>query len=132
MTSMVFEETVVLTQPFAEVLDRVKAAFAAQGFGTLTEIDIEATLRAKTGREMGRYVILGACNPGLAGRALEVEPQIGVLLPCNVVVREIEDGVAVDAMDPGLMVTVVGNDAMAPIAAEARELVGKALVSLAS
>jgi uncharacterized protein (DUF302 family) len=129
---MVFEETVVLTLPFAEVLDRVKAAFAAQGFGTLTEIDIEATLRAKTGREMGRYVILGACNPGLAGRALEVEPQIGVLLPCNVVVREIDDGVAVDAMDPGLMVTVVGNDAMAPIAAEARELVGRALVSLAA
>ena len=127
---MVFEEVVVLSLPFDEALARTKEAFAAEGFGTLTEIDVQATLRAKTGKEIDRYVIVGACNPELAGRALDAEPQIGVLLPCNVVVREVDDRVVVEAMDPGVMATLVGTEEIQPIADEARRLVSNALERL--
>lgn len=128
---MVFEETVVLSMPFDEALTRVKEALAAEGFGTLTEIDVQATLAEKIGREMDRYVIVGACNPRLAAQALDIEPQIGVLLPCNVVVRESANGdVVVEAMDPGIMATLVGSDAVRPISDEARELISNALERL--
>lgn len=129
---MIFEETVVLSVPFDEALSRTKEQLAAQGFGTLTEIDMQATLAEKTGKQMNRYVIVGACNPDLAGKALDAEPQIGVLLPCNVVVREAEGNVVVEAMDPGLMATIVGTEAIRPIADEARRLVGIALERLAA
>lgn len=124
---MIYEETVVLSQPFDEALDQVKAAFAAEGFGTLTEIDMQAALKEKIGKEIDRYVIVGACNPNLAGRALDAEPQIGVLLPCNVVVRQHDGDVIVEAMDPGLMATMTGNSQVAPIADEARTLINNAL-----
>lgn len=124
---MVFEESVVLSQSFDEALAEVKKALAAEGFGTLTEIDVQATLKDKVGKQMSRYVIVGACNPGLASQALEVEPQIGVLLPCNVVVREIEGGVLVEALDPGVMAMLVGRQEIRPIADEARQLLGAAL-----
>ncbi len=127
---MIFEETVVLSEPFDDALAHVKEAFAAEGFGTLTEIDVQATLRDKIGKQMSRYVIVGACNPHLAGRALDADPQIGVLLPCNVVVREVDDGVVVEAMDPGLMGTLTGRDDIAALAAEARDLVNNALARL--
>jgi uncharacterized protein (DUF302 family) len=129
---MVFEETVVLEGPFDEVLAATKSALADQGFGVLTEIDMQQTLRTKIGKEIDRYVILGACNPTLAGAALDVEPQVGALLPCNVVVHEVEGTVHVDALDPGLMVSMTGQDELAPIAAEARRLIGDALNALAS
>jgi uncharacterized protein (DUF302 family) len=105
----------------------VKAAFGAVGFGTLTEIDMQNTLKVKIDKDIDRHVIIGVCNPNLASRALEAEPQIGVLLPCNVVVRQSGDDVIVEAMDPGLMASMTGNDDMAPIAAEARTLVNNAL-----
>jgi uncharacterized protein (DUF302 family) len=127
---MVYEETVVLEMPFDVALAQVKESFAAAGFGTLTEIDLQATLREKVGREMDRYVIVGACNPRLASAALDTEPLIGVLLPCNVVVRQVGDKVVVDAMDPGLMATMTGRAEMQPIADEARELVNSALARL--
>lgn len=129
---MIYEESVLLTLPFDEVLARTKESFAAEGFGTLTEIDVQATLLAKTGKQMGRYVILGACNPELAGRALDAEPQVGVLLPCNVVVRETPTAVVVEAMDPGVMATLVGTDAIRPIADDARRRVGSALERLSA
>jgi len=124
---MIFEETVVLDLPFDQALARTKEAFAAEGFGTLTEIDVQATLSQKIGKDMDAYVIVGACNPNLAGQALDVEPQIGVLLPCNVVVREAGGSVVVEAMDPGLMATILGTEAIRPIADEARRLVSNAL-----
>jgi uncharacterized protein (DUF302 family) len=128
---MVFEESVVLAMGFDEAVAEVKKSLAASGFGVLTEIDVQATLREKLGKEMGRYLILGSCNPGLASRALDVEPQIGVLLPCNVVVRETREGARVEAMDPGVMATLAGRDEIGPIADEARRLIGEALVGLA-
>jgi uncharacterized protein (DUF302 family) len=129
---MIFEETVVLEVPFDEALARTKEAFAAEGFGTLTEIDVQATLAEKIDKEMDPYVIVGACNPGLAGRAIDAEPQIGVLLPCNVVVRQTGGNVVVEAMDPGLMATIVGTEAIRPVADEARRLVSNAMERLAS
>lgn len=127
---MILEESVLVTGPFDEVLPRVKALLAEEGFGTLTEIDVQATLRAKLGKEMGRYVIVGACNPNLASQALDAEPQIGALLPCNVVVREAEGGVLVEAMDPGVMATLVDREAIHKVADEARRLIGDALSKL--
>ena len=124
---MIFEESVVVDQPFEQVVASVTAALAEQGFGVLTEIDLEDTLRRKVGAEIGRYRILGACNPTLASRAVEAMPQIGVLLPCNVTVRETDTGVVVEAMDPGLMAGIAGADELEPIASQARELVGNAL-----
>ena len=129
---MVFEESVVLGIPFAEALAATKAALAAQGFGVLTEIDMQQTLKAKVDKTMDPYVILGACNPKLASAALDVEPNVGVLLPCNVVVRQVGDSVQIDALDPGLMVSMTSLDELGPIAAEARRLMGNALASLAA
>ena len=128
---MIIEESVVLELGFDEAVDRVKSEMAASGFGTLTEIDLQQTLRDKIGREMDRYVIIGACNPKLAAAALDAEPLIGVLLPCNVIVREVGGRVQVDAMDPGLMSTMTGEAELAPLAAEARELVNAALQRVA-
>ena len=129
---MVFEESVVLNVEFAEAVAATKAALAAQGFGVLMEIDMQQTLKAKVDKDMDPYVILGACNPSLASAALDVEPNIGVLLPCNVVVRQVGNAVQVDALDPGLMVSMTSLDELGPIAAEARRLIGNALASLAS
>ena len=129
---MIFEETIVLSEPFDQTLERVKAAFAEQGFGTLTEIDMKATLQAKIGKEIDDYVIVGACNPNLAAQALDAVPQIGVLLPCNVVVRTSGSDVVVEAMDPGMMATLTGSDAVQEVATEARRLISNALEELAS
>lgn len=129
---MIFEETIVLSEPFDQALERVKAAFAEQGFGTLTEIDMKATLQAKIGKEIDDYVIVGACNPNLAAQALDAVPQIGVLLPCNVVVRTSGSDVVVEAMDPGMMATLTGSDAVQEVATEARRLISNALEELAS
>jgi len=129
---MIFEETVILSKPFAEAVQAVKAALAGVGFGVLTEIDLQATLKSKIGTDIEPHTIIGACNPGLAARALEVDPQIGVLLPCNVVVRQSGPNVIVEAMDPGLMSKVSGNSDIEPIATEAGNLMNDALARMAA
>lgn len=129
---MIYEQVVVLAGAFDDAVRRVKEALAAEGFGTITEIDMQATLKAKIGKEMGAYVIVGACNPNLASRALDEDPQIGVLLPCNVVVRAEGGRIVVEALDPGLMATITGQPGVEPIAAEARERIGNALARLSS
>lgn len=107
---------------FDQAVEKVTAALKSEGFGVLTEIDVKATLREKLNVDFRRYVILGACNPDLAHRVLAAEPQIGLLLPCNVVVQEApEGGVVVSIADPRAMFTVVDNAAVAPVAAEAEE-----------
>ena len=98
---------------------QVQQALAAEGFGVLTEIDVQATLKKKLGIHRKPYLILGACNPSLAHRALEAEPALGVFLPCNVTVFEGEDGATwVQAIKPGAMFGMVDNPAIEPIAAE--------------
>ena len=108
-------------QPFDEAVTRVRAELAAEGFGVLCEIDVQATLREKLGEEIEPYVILGACNPPLAHRALETEPDLGVLLPCNVVVYERDGTTHISAIDAERMLSIVGNDALTPIAADVRQ-----------
>ena len=116
---MSYERTVTVDLPYGEAVERVREALAEQGFGVLTEIDVQATLRDKRGIEMEPYVILGACNPDLAHRALEVDRGIGTLLPCNVVVTAQGERSQVRIFEPQLMVQVTGLEEIAPIAAEA-------------
>ncbi|WP_432079436.1 DUF302 domain-containing protein [Streptomyces sp. YPW6] len=127
---MSYDRTVTVQAPFDQVQQDVRRALADQGFGILTEIDVQATLKAKLGHTMEPYLILGACNPPLAHQALEADRSIGLLLPCNVVVRSEGDHVVVQAVDPGTMVTLTGLDAMEPVAEEATRLLDAALASL--
>lgn len=105
---------------FDDAVARVREELASEGFGVLTEIDAQATLREKLGVEMERYLILGACNPAFAHAALELEPEIGVLLPCNVVVYEQDGSTLVSAVDAERMLSVVGREDLNPIADEVR------------
>jgi uncharacterized protein (DUF302 family) len=116
--------------PFAEAVARVREALKAQGFGVLTEIDMRATLRDKLGQDMEDYLILGACNPPLAHRALGIDASIGLLLPCNVVVRADAGQTIVEALDPQTMVTITGQPALQPVACEAAARLRAALDSL--
>jgi uncharacterized protein (DUF302 family) len=101
---------------FAEAVECVRTELTAEGFGVLCEIDVRATLAAKLGVEIEPYVILGACNPPLAHQALEAEPELGVLLPCNVVVYERDGLTHVTAVDPERMLSIIENDRLTPIA----------------
>ncbi len=114
-----------------DVIARVRQTLATQGFGILTEIDVRETLRKKIGVERKPYVILGACNPQLAHKALEAEPPIGIFLPCNVDVFEGDDGaVYVQTPKPSMMFGLVGNPAVAPIAEEVDAKLRRALEDL--
>jgi uncharacterized protein (DUF302 family) len=124
--------TIRLRAPFAETVERVRTALKDEGFGVLTEIDVRATLREKLGEEMEDYLILGACNPPLAHRALEVDRRIGLLLPCNVVVRADGADTVVEALDPQVMVGVSGQPALEPVAEEATRRLAAALEELHS
>lgn len=122
--------TVSTPLDFDEAVAAVRAAPADQGFGILTEIDIQSTLRDKVGAELDPYVILGACNPELANRAIAADPSIGALLPCNVVVRATGDTTVIDALDPGMMSTLTDNADLEPVATEAKQLITAALETL--
>jgi len=116
--------------PFAEAVARVREALKAQGFGVLTEIDVQATLRDKLGQDMEDYLILGACNPPLAHRALDADRRIGLLLPCNVVVRTEVGQTIIEALDPRVMMEVAGQPSLKPVADEAASRIRAALDSL--
>jgi uncharacterized protein (DUF302 family) len=112
---------------FDEAVDRTKAALKEEGFGVLAEIDLQRAMREKLGLETPRHLILGACNPQLANRALEAETDVSLLLPCNVVVRERGGGVEVSAIDAERMMSFVGNAALEPVAREAGERLRRAV-----
>ena len=105
---------------FADAVDRVREELAAEGFGVLCVIDVQATLEAKLGVEREPYLILGACNPPLAHAALETEPELGVLLPCNVIVYQEDGHTRISAVDAEQMLSIVGNDQLADTAGEVR------------
>jgi uncharacterized protein (DUF302 family) len=115
------------TLTYEDALARTKAALKEQGFGVLTEIDVKATMQEKLGIEFRHYDIIGACNPPLAHQALSAEIDIGLLLPCNVVVYEDDTGTTVGALDPGAMMGFTGNDALVPVAAAAKQRLETAL-----
>ena len=118
---------------FDDAVRRTREALAEQGFGVLTEIDVKATLKAKLNEDMEDYLILGACNPPLAHRAVNIDRQIGLLLPCNVVVRtdpKADGTVLVEAMDPQLLVDVTGEAELRPVADEVAAKLRAAIDSL--
>lgn len=124
--------TTLTDTDFDAAVQKTKDALTEQGFGILTEIDMQATLKAKLDEDMERYLILGACNPSLAHRAVGVMRQIGLLLPCNVVVREGAEGaVIVEAMNPAIMVEVTGEAGLSDVAAEATTKLEAAIAALA-
>jgi uncharacterized protein (DUF302 family) len=108
--------------PFDQALERVQAALKAEGFGVLSDIDIQKAMKEKLGKDMPAYRILGACNPPLAHQALQADPEIGLLLPCNVTVRQAEEGrVVVGFLDPQTMVQLTNNAAVGAVANDAGE-----------
>jgi uncharacterized protein (DUF302 family) len=118
---------------FDDAVRRTREALAEQGFGVLTEIDVKATLKAKLNEDMEDYLILGACNPPLAHRAVNIDRQIGLLLPCNVVVRtdpKADGTVLVEAMDPQVLVDVTGEGELRPVADEVAAKLRSAIDSL--
>jgi uncharacterized protein (DUF302 family) len=135
---MTYTLSATSTLPWAEALDRTRDALSAQGFGILTEINVRSTFEAKLGTEaadaVGDYIILGACNPALASRALAAEPEIGALLPCNVVVRRGKDADAttIEAIDPQTMVQLSASPAVKEVADDAGDRLRKALADLSN
>ncbi len=121
---------ITLRLPVHEARPLVEAALRAEGFGVLTEIDVAATLQAKLGIEQAPYLILGACNPALAHRALQADPSVGALLPCNVVLREDAGQTIVEAMDPRAVMGLVENPEVGAVAAEAEERLRRVIASL--
>ena len=120
-----------LAMPYKEAVEKATAALKEEGFGVLTEIDVKATLKKKLGVDFRRYVILGACNPPFAHKALSAELEIGLLLPCNVIVYETEDGGSVvSAMNPMAALGVVENPAMQEIAEQVTAKIRRAVDSL--
>ena len=115
---------------FADANAQIRDALQAQGFGVLTEIDVQSTLRQKLGEEMEQYVILGACNPPLAHRALSADRAIGLLLPCNVVVRAADSCTVVQALDPRAIADIAGQPLLKDIAEEAASRLRAALDTL--
>jgi uncharacterized protein (DUF302 family) len=128
-----YKFSITLPENLAACENRVIDALKAEGFGVLTEIDIQSTLKKKLGVDKLPYKILGACNPPLAHQALEAEPDIGLLLPCNVVLRETEEGQTVVAfMDPSAVLTLVDREDVAKLAGEVRQRLQRVSQSLQS
>lgn len=113
-----------------DIDSRARKALADQGFGVLTEIDVKATMKKKLDVEMPAYRTLGACNPKMAHHAIGIEPRVGAMLPCNVILREVEDGVEVSAIDPVASMQAIENSELTAVAGQVRDLLAKAVASI--
>ena len=132
MSSVEYSLAIELDRDFDEVVESTRAALAAEGFGVLTEIDVKATMKAKLDVDREDYLILGACNPPLAHKALDAEPELGVLLPCNVVVYRTGGKTRVSAVAAEQMLGMVGNEDLAPVATEVAERLDRVLAAVAA
>ncbi len=112
---------------FDDITKRTRAALAEKGFGVLTEIDVKATMKKKLEAEIDPYLILGACNPKMAFEAIKIEPRVGAMLPCNVIVRQVGAGVEVSAIDPVASMTAIDNEALQSVAGQVRDLLAEAV-----
>ncbi len=126
--SYCFSKTV--SYAWAEALDRTNAALADHGFGVLTQIDIQATLKKKLNEDMPKYMILGACNPKLAHQAIMGEPRIGVMLPCNVIVRQVEDKIEISAVNAAQSMQAIDNEELGEIASKVNGLLQQVIAKI--
>lgn len=124
---MAYGTSITVDAPFAPTVQRVREELRTEGFGVLTEIDVAATMADRLGEHMEDYVILGACNPPLAHQALEADRSIGLLLPCNIVVRQADGATVVEALDPHLMSTLSGAHDLTAPAEDAAARLGRVL-----
>ncbi|WP_417600247.1 DUF302 domain-containing protein [Pararhodobacter oceanensis] len=115
---------------FEDADTSTRAALQAKGFGVLTEIDVTATMKKKLDKDMKGYRILGACNPGMAYEAIGIEPRVGAMLPCNVILREVEGGTEVSAVDPVASMSAIDNAELHRVAGEVREMLAEAIAAI--
>jgi uncharacterized protein (DUF302 family) len=124
--------TVTVSMPFGEAVAATRAALADEGFGVLTEIDMQATMKAKLDEEYPPLLILGACNPTFAHKAMAIAPEVATLVPCNVVLRETSDGVQVQTVDPQMLVDVTAAPELAPLAEDLRARLDRVFAALSA
>jgi uncharacterized protein (DUF302 family) len=118
-------------ETFDKVVERTRSALSAQGFGVLTEIDVKATLKKKLGEDVDNYLILGACNPGMAHKAMQIEPKVGAMLPCNVIVRATDqNAVEISAIDPVASMTAIENAELQSVAKQVREMLKTVIANI--
>ncbi len=122
-------DRVIKNANFEEVDERVRGALADHGFGVLTEIDVKATMKKKLDKNMSAYRILGACNPEMAWEAIGLEPLVGAMLPCNVILREVSEGVEISAVDPVASMTAIENEQLKMVASKVRDLLSEVVQS---
>lgn len=123
-------DRIISDADFETVDERTRKALADKGFGVLTEIDVKATMKKKLDKDMAGYRILGACNPGMAWEAIGAEPKVGAMLPCNVILRETDDGIEVSAIDPVESMMAVDNHELKQIAAKVRDMLAEAVQAI--
>tara|TARA_B100001971_G_C17669467_1_gene276805 strand:+ start:55 stop:441 length:387 start_codon:yes stop_codon:yes gene_type:complete len=123
-------DRIISDADFETVDERTRKALADKGFGVLTEIDVKATMKKKLDKDMAGYRILGACNPGMAWEAIGAEPKVGAMLPCNVILRETDDGIEVSAIDPVESMMAVDNDELKQIAGKVRDMLAEAVQAI--
>ncbi len=115
---------------FDEIDQRTRTALASQGFGVLTEIDVKATMKKKLDKDMDDYRILGACNPNMAYQAIGLEPNVGAMLPCNVILRKVDDGIQVSAIDPTASMLAIDNAELRAVAGQVRGMLADVVNSI--
>ncbi len=123
-------DRVIKDVDFEDVDRRARQALTDHGFGVLTEIDVKATMKKKLDKDMQAYQILGACNPGMAWEAIGVEPRVGAMLPCNVILREVSEGIEVSAVDPLASMSAIDNDELKQVAGKVRDMLSEVVESI--
>lgn len=121
---------IITDEGFEAVDKRARQALGDHGFGVLTEIDVKATMKKKLDKDMPAYLILGACNPAMAWEAIGIEPRVGAMLPCNVILREVSEGVEVSAVDPVVSMAAIDNDELKQVAGKVRDMLSEVVQAI--